>query len=343
MSAFEVIEGIVTALAVNECCELSPWAAGKIVRWSAHLRYPDKERAEIRSEELAALIDDRPGKLFKLITALCFAGAAVQAWLVRRCTQCLENMTVRVEPAAVGALQVTTAALLSLTLLAAVTVQAVDLASRTEAGGLSIGAPYQPVNIVVLADESGSVTPVDLTKEIQAVNTITETVSQQSLVTVVGFAGADGFVPNQTPTSVVCIPTIVSGSAARAYLSACTKDLHIRTVAQGNHTDYASAFAEADSYITSEASAALRQHGMAKVILLLTDGGLDVIGNPAYGPSWGTAAVKELELQLRVAQAAGTQLWTCWGVSAGAVMRAVNPGRPDDCPASYLKRLLRSA
>jgi hypothetical protein len=54
-----------------------PWAARKLVRWSAHRRYAPPSRAELRAEELAAYIDDRPGRLFKLITALGFAAAAV--------------------------------------------------------------------------------------------------------------------------------------------------------------------------------------------------------------------------------------------------------------------------
>lgn len=83
MSFLSLIVGIFSALAVNECCELSPWAAQKIARWSAHLRYADPDRAETRAEELAAVIDERPGKLFKLITALCFAVAATRAWAVR--------------------------------------------------------------------------------------------------------------------------------------------------------------------------------------------------------------------------------------------------------------------
>ena len=46
MSFLSLILGICSALAVNECCELSPWAAQKIARWSAHLRYADPDRAE---------------------------------------------------------------------------------------------------------------------------------------------------------------------------------------------------------------------------------------------------------------------------------------------------------
>jgi len=62
MTTGQILLAIITGLAVNECSEMSPWAARKLVRWSAHPRYAPPSRAE----ELAALIDDRPGRLFKL-------------------------------------------------------------------------------------------------------------------------------------------------------------------------------------------------------------------------------------------------------------------------------------
>lgn len=71
-----VVVSIVTGLLVNEFCEISPWCAHRLVRWAAFRRYADRGRAEMRAEEWLALINDRPGKLFKLITALSFAGAA---------------------------------------------------------------------------------------------------------------------------------------------------------------------------------------------------------------------------------------------------------------------------
>ena len=45
--------------------------------------YDDPKRAEIRAEEQCAVIKERPGNLFKLITALCFAAAAAHAWVRR--------------------------------------------------------------------------------------------------------------------------------------------------------------------------------------------------------------------------------------------------------------------
>jgi predicted amino acid-binding ACT domain protein len=73
----EILLGIVTGLLANELCEFGPWCARKLIRWSAFRRYTDPGRAEMRAEELTALINDRPGNLFKLITAVCFAADAI--------------------------------------------------------------------------------------------------------------------------------------------------------------------------------------------------------------------------------------------------------------------------
>ena len=75
--------GLLTGLASNECCSISEWTARRLVRWSAHVRYEEPERAEIRAQELEAVVADRPCQLFKLITAACFVLAAVRAWIGR--------------------------------------------------------------------------------------------------------------------------------------------------------------------------------------------------------------------------------------------------------------------
>ena len=72
-----IVLGIVAGLLANELCEFSPWCARKLVRWSAFRRYADSGRAEMRAEELTAVINNRPGNLFKLITAVRFAANAV--------------------------------------------------------------------------------------------------------------------------------------------------------------------------------------------------------------------------------------------------------------------------
>jgi hypothetical protein len=79
-----ILLAIVGGLIANELCEFSPWCARKLVRWSAFRRYTDPGRAEMRAEELTAVIDDRPGNLFKLITAVSFAVGAVGKYRYRR-------------------------------------------------------------------------------------------------------------------------------------------------------------------------------------------------------------------------------------------------------------------
>jgi hypothetical protein len=71
-----IVISIILGLIVNECSDVCPWCARKLVRWSAYRRYTDPARAAARAEELSALIDDRPGKLLKLFSAFGFAGSA---------------------------------------------------------------------------------------------------------------------------------------------------------------------------------------------------------------------------------------------------------------------------
>ncbi|MFC6582129.1 hypothetical protein ACFQBS_35985 [Planomonospora parontospora] len=82
MSGIEIFLGVLLGLIVNEMCDISPWLAGKLVRLSARWRYSDPELAEARGAELTRVINDRPGKLFKLGTAIAFltSSAADRAW-----------------------------------------------------------------------------------------------------------------------------------------------------------------------------------------------------------------------------------------------------------------------
>lgn len=77
MSIWAILVSLGIGLAVNECCDVAPWCARKLMHWSAIHRYTNPGRAEARAEELVALINDRPGNMLKLITALAFAAGAV--------------------------------------------------------------------------------------------------------------------------------------------------------------------------------------------------------------------------------------------------------------------------
>jgi membrane protein YdbS with pleckstrin-like domain len=77
MTALGILGSVLLGLVVNEFSDVSPWLGRWLVRWSARVRYGDVPRAEIRAEELEAVINDRPGKLFKLGTGLRFALSAL--------------------------------------------------------------------------------------------------------------------------------------------------------------------------------------------------------------------------------------------------------------------------
>jgi lipopolysaccharide/colanic/teichoic acid biosynthesis glycosyltransferase len=70
----EIAFAIISGLLINEATDICPWVAVRLVRWASRLRYPSApERAAIRAVEHARVINDRPGKLLKLFTALGFA------------------------------------------------------------------------------------------------------------------------------------------------------------------------------------------------------------------------------------------------------------------------------
>ena len=77
MTLSAILVSVVIGLIVNECCDISPWLARKLVSWAAKRTYSDEMKAAIREEEWAAVIDERPGKLLKLATALAFVAGAV--------------------------------------------------------------------------------------------------------------------------------------------------------------------------------------------------------------------------------------------------------------------------
>ena len=61
---------IVVGLAINEMSDLAPATAQRIVKLAARLWSEDAAQQEIYAEEWSAYIEERPGKLYKLGTAL---------------------------------------------------------------------------------------------------------------------------------------------------------------------------------------------------------------------------------------------------------------------------------
>ncbi|SCF19151.1 hypothetical protein [Micromonospora saelicesensis] len=80
MNGWEIVIGVILGLLVNEMTDLSPWAARRLVRWAAYRWTTDPDVAAGYAEEWTAIIEERPGKLLKLLTATQFSvGAARRA------------------------------------------------------------------------------------------------------------------------------------------------------------------------------------------------------------------------------------------------------------------------
>jgi membrane protein YdbS with pleckstrin-like domain len=67
-----LVGSVLLGIVINEMSDLSPWIADRLVRVAAALRYGRTVRAAVRAEELQALVNERPGNLLKVATALAF-------------------------------------------------------------------------------------------------------------------------------------------------------------------------------------------------------------------------------------------------------------------------------
>lgn len=73
-----ILLGILATVIADQLCATFPSLALKLARWSATRRYAgNPAKAELRAEELEALIEQRPGGLLKLGTGLGLAIAAL--------------------------------------------------------------------------------------------------------------------------------------------------------------------------------------------------------------------------------------------------------------------------
>src|SRR5205085_4738949 len=147
--------------------------------------------------------------------------------------------------------------------------------------------------------------------EKQTAGTIVQTMlNQNSRVTVVGFGGVNNVVPNQTPVDVVCQPTIASAANLDS-LASCVSKLHRRSETEGNDTDYAAALGQAMSYFSPGTTAGQQSPaGSIKVILMMTDGGVDVHRNTQqYGGGWLAGEQQVVSQKLAAARQEGVQVW----------------------------------
>ena len=132
-----------------------------------------------------------------------------------------------------------------------------------------------PANIVVLVDESSSISAQDMDREREAAALIAlGEFAPSSTIAVVGFGSDNG---GQSPVDVVCPPSTVATAQDRQRLSDCTRTLRSRTPGQGDGTDHAAALQQALSYLQGDKNG-------PKLVFVLTDGKLDVSDSPRYGP-----------------------------------------------------------
>jgi hypothetical protein len=109
-----------------------------------------------------------------------------------------------------------------------------------------------PMQVVVLVDESGSLSDDDVIREREAARTIAFSVlAPQSEISVVGFGSSDA--PGQSAVHVVCKPTVLAGEQDRDSLAECIDDLHRRKPEEGADTDHAAALKQALSIVRAGA------------------------------------------------------------------------------------------
>ena len=187
------------------------------------------------------------------------------------------------------------------------------------------------LQVVVLVDESGSLSDADVVREQEAAQTIAFSVlAPDSVVSVVGFGSSNG--PGQSAVDVVCQPTVLSQAQDRDSLATCTGKLHRRTPAEGADTDHAAALQQALSFVRAD-------RPQRKVVFLLTDGVLDESHSPNYGDTAArrnAAATAIVRDTLAGLSSAGAQVWpfgfgavNSAGLQGFAEGKSCTPAAPD--------------
>jgi hypothetical protein len=232
-------------------------------------------------------------------------------------------------------------ATLAVMLLAALTglpASAGQAAPARPAGAPPTGtANVAALDVVMLVDESGSETPAKVADEKQTAGTIVQTMlNPRSRVTVIGFGGVNNVVAGQSPVDVTCQPTIASGAQNLSYLASCVGQLHRRSEQQGDDTDYAAALQQAMGYFApGSAITPPSPSGALKVVLMMTDGAVDVARDPAYthnGLSWQEGEQQAINEQLATARTDGAQIWPLgFGTDTGPL--------PEPQALSYLNNM----
>ncbi|MFC7612871.1 vWA domain-containing protein [Actinokineospora soli] len=133
-----------------------------------------------------------------------------------------------------------------------------------------------PLQVVVLVDQSGSIGEADLQREKDAAKTIVfSALATGSEVSVAGFASS--VTADRTgAVDVVCDRVVLDGGQKRDELAKCIERLRKRSSSEGEYTDHATALRQALGYVRAGGPE-------KKIVFLLTDGKLDVAGSESWG------------------------------------------------------------
>lgn len=160
------------------------------------------------------------------------------------------------------------------------------------------------MQVVVLADESRSLSEADVRREREATRAIALSgLRPGSVFSVVGFGSSDH--PGQKAARVICQPTVVRAGRSLDTLARCADGIRRRRPDQGPDTDHAAALRQALSFVRAGKPD-------RRVVFLLTDGKLDVRNSSAYGdtPAQRQAAAQgEVDRLLADLAKAGAQVW----------------------------------
>lgn len=176
----------------------------------------------------------------------------------------------------------------------------------TSAGATAQDKPptLPPLQVVVLVDESGSISDADVAEEKKAARTIALSVlPSSSVVSVAGFGSSNG--QGQSAVHVVCPRTVIDEPQKRDFLATCVDGLHPRSKEEGDGTDHTAALQQALDSVNAGGPD-------KKIVFLLTDGKLDVSESPQWGDTperRNAAAAAKAKEVLADLDTAGAQVW----------------------------------
>ncbi|MFC6084859.1 VWA domain-containing protein [Sphaerisporangium aureirubrum] len=203
---------------------------------------------------------------------------------------------------------------------------ALPLSAAPAAAAIPSPIQVQPIDVVILVDESGSLSESAVTAERAAAALLAVgEFSSKSRVEVVGFGSKND--SGQNALDVVCPLGPLATREDREAVVDCVRELHRRTPEEGNDTDHVAAIGRAVSTLR-----ATGDRDRQKIVFLLTDGVLDVRRSPNYGDTPDArqnAARQYLDAHLREAAGAGIQIWPLgFGKADLGQLKSFAVGRP---------------